>query len=365
MTDNTEERKKPSRTKVILQCLFLALLIVGTFWIAKTNRDKTDAQRNLQPSTKVTQNGYLENSGVVFGTFYHIKYQNDKDLSPEIEAVMAKVDSSLSMFNQESVVSRINSNRSSNTDKFFREVFALSKTVHANTHGCFDPTVAPLVNAWGFGFKNGALPNAEQVDSLKALIGLDKVRMQDNQIEKDDAGIIMDFSAIAKGYGVDKVAELLREKGVKNYMVEIGGEVIVKGVNSKGTPWHVGIAKPTETEGRDANPDEAASVEYQEVLELTDKAMATSGNYRNFYYAEDGRKLAHTIDPHSGYPIQHSILSSTVFAPSCAEADAYATAFMVMGLDKAKEVLKQQQQLEVYLIYTDAQGKYQVYKTIK
>lgn len=343
--------------KIIGQSLFLAFLVIASIWIIKSNKEQVTADRQLQPGTKIMDRGYLMNEGSIFGTFYHITYQSKTDLKLDIEKAMQEVDQSLSMFNPQSTVTRINGGESTDTDSLFEKVFLLAKNVHKATGGCFDPTVAPLVNAWGFGFKNGALPDSTQVDSLKALIGFDRVTLQSGKVVKEDSLMIMDFSAIAKGFGVDQVASLLRQKGVKNYMVEIGGEVIVKGLSPKGKAWRVGIAKPTE--------EEAGNGEFQDILELKDKAMATSGNYRNYYVTEDGRKLAHTIDPHSGYPIQHSILSSTVFAPDCATADAFATAFMVMGLDKAKEVLAKQPSLEVYFIYTNEKGEYQTFSTIR
>ncbi len=346
------------RTKIILQSLFLVFLVVGSIWIVKRHRTQLTEERCLQPGTQVMDRGFLMNEGSIFGTIYHITYQHTQDLKKEIEACMMEVDASLSMFNPESTIARINAGTANEADSLLTVVFNLSQQIYQATNGCFDPTVAPLVNAWGFGFKNGELPNEQQVDSLKALVGLDGISLVEGKIQKRDTLMIMDFSAIAKGFAVDQVAHLLHSKGIKNYMVEIGGEVIVKGKSSKGKAWRVGIAKPNEDESRDNG-------QYEEILELQDKAMATSGNYRNFYVTEDGRKLAHTIDPHSGYPVQHSILSSTVFAPDCATADAFATSFMVMGLEKAKQVLEKHPELEVFLIYTDKDGQYQTYNTLK
>ena len=199
------------------------------------------------------------------------------------------------------------------------------------TDGAFDVTVAPLVNAWGFGFKHEQMPTARQVDSLL------KIRDQ------------LDFSAIAKGYGSDVVARMLRHHGISNFMVEIGGEVVTQGVSEKRLPWRIGVTKPT---------DDSLSVsgELQTVLNVTDIAMATSGNYRNFYY-KGGRKYAHTIDPKTGYPVQHSLLSATVLAKDCAVADAYATAFMVMGVERAKTVLQRHPELMAYFIYSTPDGQ--------
>ena len=159
---------------------------------------------------------------------------------------------------------------------------------------------------------------------------------------------MLDCSSIAKGYGCDVVAKFLEHKGIENYMVEIGGEIVTKGINSKRLPWRIGVTKPTDDSLNVSN-------EYQTVLNVTNKAMATSGNYRNFYY-KDGKKYAHTIDPHTGYPVQHNILSATVLANDCATADAYATAFMVMGLDKATKLLEKHPELMAYFIYSDHKG---------
>lgn len=284
------------------------------------------------------QKEYRKNSNFVFGTIYNITYQSSEDLQQEIEAELMKVDGEFSMFNPESTVARINRGDSAvERSAMFQEVFQLAQTVNGETDGAFDITVAPLVNAWGFGFKHEQLPTPAQVDSLL------QIRSQ------------MDFSAIAKGYGCDMVARLLESKGIHNYMVEIGGEVVVSGQNSKGDKWHIGITKPT---------DDSLSVdgEMQTVLSITDRAMATSGNYRNFYY-QGGRKYAHTIDPRTGYPVQHSLLSATVFAADCATADAYATSFMVLGLEGAKTVLQRHPELMAYLIYTDEQGQLAVWSS--
>ena len=278
------------------------------------------------------QKEYRQNTNFVFGTIYNITYQSDRDLQQEIEAELMKVDGEISMFNPQSTVARINSGDSTvERSEMFNEIYQLAQTVSKETDGAFDITVAPLVNAWGFGFKHEQLPTPEQVDSLLQLR---------NQ---------MDFSAIAKGYGCDVVARLLESHGIHNYMVEIGGEVVVSGKNAKGDDWHIGITKRAE---------DSLNVEgeMQTVLSITDHAMATSGNYRNFYY-QGGRKYAHTIDPRTGYPVQHSLLSATVLAENCATADAYATSFMVLGVEGAKAVLARHPELMAYLIYTDEKGQ--------
>lgn len=312
--------------------LFAIIVLIGLFI-------------SLIPIGEGSTGTYQHNEGVVFGTLYHIKYQHDKDLQPEIEAELAKVDASLSMFNPQSTISKINRNETCEADEMLSEVLRLSYTIYKATDGAFDPTVAPLVNAWGFGFKNGQFPDSAQVDTLLTLVGLSHIHLDGNIITKDNPLSILDFSAIAKGYGVDRVAQILRNHDIKNFMVEIGGEIVTEGINEKGETWHIGINKPNDD-------STSTNTELQEVIELSGRAVATSGNYRN-YYIKDGKKIAHTINPKTGYPAQQDILSSTVIASTCAEADAFATAFMVLGTIGAKQVLKSQPQLETYFITND------------
>ena len=324
-----EKQKK----RLLWQVPFLTLLIIGTVLIIR--------QQHNMP--------YQRYSDFVFGTTFTVTYQCDSDMSQSIKAELLKVDYSLSPFNKESVITAINNNEDVKPDKMFMDVFQLAMDVSRETDGAFDITVAPLVNAWGFGFKSGEKPTARQVDSLRHIIGYQKISVDHGKIRKQDPRMMLDCSAIAKGYGTDVVANFLRSRGVKNFMVEIGGEIVTCGVNPERLPWKVGVIKPE---------DDSLSVshELQTILNVTDIAMATSGNYRNFYY-QGGKKYAHTIDPKTGYPVQHNILSATVLAKTCAQADAYATSFMVMGLDKAQKVLERHPEMMVYFIYDDGQGK--------
>lgn len=328
-----DQKKK----KLIWQVPFLLVLIIGTVIIVSQ-------QRNMP---------YQKNTGLIFGTEYHIIYQSDEDLQKEIEEQMNHVNSVFSTFDPKSEISRINKNEDFRVSDSFVYVYNLAEKVSKETHGAFDVTVAPLVNLWGFGFKQGQQPNKHAVDSIMPFIGFDKVRMENRRIVKANPHVMLDFAAIAKGYGCDVVANYLRSHGVSNFMVEIGGEVVTSGISEKRTPWKIGITKPNDDPTQSEN-------ELQTILNVTDKAMATSGNYRNFYY-KAGRKYAHTIDPKTGYPVQHNILSATVLANDCATADAYATSFMVMGMEGAQQVLKKHPELMVYLIYTDKQGKYAVW----
>ena len=329
----------------------LILLIVGTIYIIRT-RDAGKSSSSAAPwGAEDTQ----KSEGSVFGTFYHITYQSGSTLQTGIDNTLKQVDMSLSPFNKESVISAINNNTSMDTDSMFVEVFTLAQEVSAATDGAFDITVAPLVNLWGFGFKNMDNVSQEKVDSLLPFVGYQKVKLVDGKIKKERSETMLDCSAIAKGYGVDAVGKYLESQGVKNYMVEIGGEVRVRGTNPRGELWHVGINKPN---------DDPASInnEIEEVIQITQMSMATSGNYRNFY-EKDGKKYAHTIDPRTGCPVQHSILSSTVLATDCATADAYATAFMVIGLDEAQKVLTKHPELMAFFIYTDKEGNMQEWYT--
>ena len=311
------------------QLPFLVLLIVGTVLIIR--------QQQSMP--------YQKCSGLIFGTTYHVTYQYDDDLHAEVVAKLKEVDAALSMFNEQSTISKINNNEAVKPDKMFLDVFQLAQQISQDTQGAFDITVAPLVNIWGFGFKHGQEPTTHAIDSLRQFVGYQKVSYNGKTIQKQDPRIMLDCSAIAKGYGTDVVARLLDEKGITNYLVEIGGEVVTRGISEKRVPWKIGVTKPTDDSLHVGN-------DLQTVLNVTDKAMATSGNYRNFYY-KGGRKYAHTIDPKTGRPVQHNILSATVLCNQCAKADAYATAFMVMGLDKAREVLERNPDLMVYFIYDD------------
>ena len=323
------------------QVIFLLFLIIGTFFIArKSHRD------NYAP--------FQSNEGMIFGTVFHAKYQYKEDLLQEIMRELNAVDASLSMFNPNSCISKINKGETDEADSLLAGVFQLAQAISKVTDGAFDVTVAPLVNAWGFGFKNDVLPDSAIIDSLMSFVGWEKVRIQEMHIQKDDPRIIMDFSAIAKGYGADQVAKLMKQKGIENYMIEIGGEIVCGGKNQNNENWKIGINKPTD------DPT-STNQELDKILNLTDCAMATSGNYRNFY-VKDGKRIAHTIDPKSGYPVQHSVLSSTVLAPSCAMADGFATSFMVMGLEKAKQILDQHPELQAYLIYEE-NGEHKVYYT--
>ena len=326
-----------NKKKLIWQVPFLILLIVGTVVILKK-----------QPP-------FRTNEGLVFGTVYKITYQHADDLHIDIKKALAEVDNALSPYNPNSIITRINQNRDTTLNAHFTHVFTLAQRVSEETDGAFDITVAPMVNAWGFGFKHAIEISPEAIDSLKEVVGYQKIAIEGDKVKKTDERVMLDCSSIAKGYGVDIVARALDKKGVQHYMVDIGGEVVVKGKNPRMKTWRIGINKPVED-------SLSINQELQTILEVSGIGMATSGNYRKFYY-KDGKRYAHTIDPRLGQPVQHNILSATVVATDCTTADAYATAFMVMGLEKSMEFCNKHPELNAYFICDGEGDAYEIHYT--
>ena len=301
----------------------------------------------LLPNTPKKQ--YYHNQGNVFGTYYNIRYESTEDLHQAIQQRLQEFDHSLSMFNPQSVISKVNRNDSVVTDSLFKAMYHEAHAISQLSGGAFDITVAPLVNAWGFGTKIQEPRTKNQdinLDSIKAFVGYQHIRLNNHHLEKDDNRITLDASAIAKGYACDVVADLLRENGCQNLLVDIGGEVVLQGVNDKGNAWRVGITRPT----IDAT---GAAKELQEVIASSDLCMATSGNYLQYYFV-DGQRRSHTIDPRNGYPVQHSLLSATVTASTCMRADALATACMVLGEQAALDMINQTTDAACYLIIADS-----------
>ncbi|MDR1592411.1 MAG: FAD:protein FMN transferase [Prevotellaceae bacterium] len=290
---------------------------------------------------------YIKEQGMVFGTVYHITWQpaTGQALADSIRQLFADVDASLSMFNRESLLSRINRNEAVRTDCLFETVFLKAQEVAAATGGRFDITVAPLVNLWGFGFQHYETVSDSIIQRLLRTVGYRTVRLENHQLIKSHPETMLDMSAIAKGYACDAVAMLFERHQVANYLIEIGGEVVAKGVNAAGEVWHIGINRPV---------DDATSATniIERVVLLSSGGMATSGNYRNFYM-RDGKKYAHTIDPLTGYPVQHSLLSATIIADNGMTADAYATACMALGLEKSLALCRQTDNIEGFFIYDD------------
>ena len=296
-------------------------------------------------------------NGQTQGTYYAVTYY-DKDgrkLQTEIDSLLREFDQTASMWVENSIISKINRNDSDvEINQDFTELFNLSNKLYQKSDGAFDPTIGPLVNAWGFGFADRMKVDQYVVDSLLPLVGFTKVRLEGNLISKEDERIQFDFNAVAQGYSVDLLGAFLEENGISTYLVDIGGEVLAKGKKLKGESWRVGIEKPS---------DNAAYGEgLKAIVKLNDKALATSGSYRKFY-EKDGVRYSHTINPKTGYPVQHTLLSVSVLAGDCASADAYATVFMVLGLEKSKAFLTDSRNMEAYFIYSDELGNLKTYFT--
>ncbi|MDR2470136.1 MAG: FAD:protein FMN transferase [Tannerella sp.] len=296
---------------------------------------------------------YYEENGTVFHTYYRIKYRSAQLLTDKIDREFQAFNLSLNPFNAHSILAKVNRNEDVEADEWFTTVFNKATEVSEHSGGMFDATAAPLINLWGFGFerKDSILPSV--IDSMLTFVGYRKIRMKNRRVEKDDPRMMLNFSAIAKGFACDVIAALLEREGVTNYMVDIGGEVAVKGVNPAGNCWRVGINRPEDDAGGTDN-------RIHGIIRLCDRCgLATSGNYRNFY-VRDGKKYAHTIHPLTGYPSEENILSATVVAPDCMTADAYATACMAMGLDEASRMMDRLPDMEYYFIYAGADGSFQV-----
>ncbi|MCK6693519.1 MAG: FAD:protein FMN transferase [Thermoanaerobaculia bacterium] len=301
-----------------------------------------------------TPPAYIHLEGKAQGTTFHITYFDSlsRDFSLPVDSLFRLIDRSMSLWDSTSIISRFNRNEQGTiADEHFTAVFRRAQEVSEATDGVFDITVGPLVKAWGFSYKKGLPPpDSAQVDSLLQLCGFHKIRLENGILIKADPRMEVDMNAIAQGYTVDVMAHFLEQNGVRNYMVEIGGEVRTAGRNDKGEPWQIGIDKPSETE--------TAGRPLQTVAPLSGKSLATSGSYRKFV-VRDGKKFSHAIDPRTGYPITHQLLSVSVIANDCATADAFATAFLVMGMEKAMETAAKLD-LKIYGIYTDEKGETQV-----
>ena len=295
--------------------------------------------------------------GETQGTYYAITYFADDSINfqSSIDSLLHRFDSTASSYVPYSIISRFNNNDPLvRADEMFTVIFRKAMEVSEKTQGAFDITVGPLVNAWGFGFSNRLKMNQHKVDSLLPLVGYHKVTLDNGKLIKTDPRIKVDYDALAQGYSVDVVAAFLDSKGVKSYLIDIGGEVFAHSTKPGGEKWSVAIELPTKT-----SEDER---KIQAVVNLQDMAISTSGSYRK-YYEENGIRYSHTIDPVTGYPVKHSTLSTSVIAKDCITSDAYATAFMVMGVEKGKEFLKTHPNLDVYFIYTEPDGSMKTYYT--
>lgn len=287
---------------------------------------------------------YRNCSGVVWTTQYHITYESETALDDSILTVFNLVDNSLSMFNDYSLISRINKGEHIPADSMLICLYETSVKVNSETDGAFDPTVSPLMKAWGFVEKTGELPERAEIDSIMEFVGIGKTSLKDGYIVKTDSRTAFDFSAIAKGFACDEIGRMLRRNGVENYLVEVGGEIALRGRNDSGQRWCVSVDSPIES-------SDSVIHENACIIRLGKGGIATSGNYRNFNDIE-GRKVVHTMNPKTGFPETSSLLSATIIAKNCMLADAYATACMVMGLEKSKTFLQENEGIAGFLIYT-------------
>lgn len=322
---------------------YLILITISLLLISGCNRG------SRQPE-------FVNIRGEVFGTYYSMSYysQGAVNYKEEIEILLEEFNQSLSYYQPNSLKSRINRNETDQVDDYFREVFLRSQEISRATNGAFDVTVSPLVNAWGFGFQKKDKITPAKIDSLRQITGYQRVSLQGDRIIKQDSRIQFDFNAIAKGYGADVVGKFLESKGVEVYMVEIGGDLMARGIKPDGSKWRIGLEKPAH--------EIDSPQDWEFYVELLDMAIATSGNYRK-YYIENGQRYSHTIDPSTGYPVNHNLLSVSVFAPDAMTADAYATAFMVMGLEKAIEFVEKQDNMEAYFTFSEGPDTFGTYAT--
>ncbi|QNL21487.1 FAD:protein FMN transferase [Hyphobacterium sp. CCMP332] len=327
------KQRKPNWKKSAIYPIVLIVLVLIVYQYRESKKAET----------------YIQIEGNTMGTTYHIKYIDDKKINykSEIDNLLVDFNQSLSTYISDSEISQFNQSDSIIfRSEFFLPVLIKAKEVYEFSKGAFDPTVMPLVNAWGFGFKNSENIDSTDIDSLMQFVGFEHIIYNENSIKKDTSGVMLDFSAIAKGYGVDLIGEYFEERGIKNYMVEIGGEVRCRGKNNKNSIWLIGIDNPKYNEDGKS---------LKATVKLENLSLATSGNYRNFYVKE-GVKYAHTINPITGYPVDHTLLSASVFSENCMTADAYATAFMVMGTEATIE-LARELGLMIYLVYSDENGE--------
>ncbi|HQM70448.1 MAG TPA: FAD:protein FMN transferase [Bacteroidales bacterium] len=304
---------------------------------------------------------YSNFNGFAQGTTYSMIFENPgkfnvSDVQNEVEKILQDFNMSLSLYEDSSVLCRINRNETDVPDKLFTEVFNRSREINELSGGAFDITVGPLVKAWGFGPDAHRNFSEESRDSLMKLVGMDKVEIRNSRVVKTDPRISLDFNAIAQGFSVDVICRYFDEKGIKSYLVEIGGEVRVKG-DKDGAMWKIGIDRPSDN-------NVIPGSELQAIIKLKDRSLATSGNYRKFF-VENGVKYSHTIDPVTGYPVKNQLLSATILASDCATADGVATACMVMGKDKTIEFLGLHPEFEAFLVFSDDSGEFQTWTSEK
>lgn len=301
---------------------------------------------------------FLQVEGETMATTYHVSYFDlqNRNFKTSIDSLFVLVNKSINNYDSTSEVSRFNRSVDGVEAKlpYLLPVLKTAQKVFTESNGAFDMTVMPLVNAWGFGPTKQAKPDSTKIDSLKALVGFEKITLAENRISKSDPRTQLDFGGIGQGYGADVIADFLKAQGIENMLVELGGEGVAWGTNLKTKkPWEIGILDPNSTRDNQF---------FKAYASLSNRAFTTSGSYFN-YREVDGKKFSHTIDPETGYPVNRALLSATIFSSDCTTADAWGTALMVMGHEKAIELMKQHPELDVLLLYTNAEGKLESYVT--
>ncbi|WP_405608717.1 FAD:protein FMN transferase [Polaribacter sp. Asnod1-A03] len=296
-------------------------------------------------------------TGRVFGTTYSITYLDSKfNFQESLDSLFYLINKSTSTYISTSDISKINKGDTTIVvDEIFTEVFKKSKRIYKETEGYFDPTVGNLVNAYGFGPKKDKINlTEEQVKDQMQYVGLDKIYLKNGLIVKEDSKIYLDFNSIAKGFAIDVVARFFEDKNIESYLIEIGGEIRAKGLKMNNKPWLIKLVNPLKSEDNSGF----------EIINLSNKSMATSGNYRKFRVDDNGKKYVHTVNPKTGYATESNLLSASVIANvDCADVDAYATAFMAMGLEKTKDFLKNNNEIKVILLYSGKNGEIEEYRT--
>lgn len=306
------------------------------------------------------QSTFTSIEGKAQGTTYHIIYKskNGQNLKNDVDSILTKIDFSLSTYNPKSTISRINNNDSEiRCDSIFNELFDHARYMNVLSGGDFDITGGPLVRLWGFGSSRKSNITTERIDSILRLTGMDKIKLNNCQLIKNDPGIRLDVNAIAQGFSVDLLSRHFDKIGIKRYSIELGGEVKVKGKNTKGKRWKIGVDKPIDD-------NDAPGENLQNIFSIKNKSLSTSGNYRN-YIIENGIKYGHHIDPKTGYPAKNSLLSVTIIATDCFMADALATACLVKGLEKSIIFINSLENIEAYFIYSGDKGEFKEYFTNK
>ncbi|HJH60665.1 MAG TPA: FAD:protein FMN transferase [Bacteroidetes bacterium] len=292
-------------------------------------------------------------TGVTQGSYYSVIYYDERDFSDEIDSILKDVENSVSLWQENSIIRKVNENKDVIVDKIFIDNFNWAVKAAEFSDGLFDATIAPLVSAWGFHYKKEIALTDKMIDSILELVDYRKIRIEEGRVIKDNENMSLDFNAVAQGYTADIIGEYLYSQGINNYLVDIGGEITAKGVKPNGETWKIGIEKPA--------PDKNAERVIQMKIELKDKAVVTSGSYRK-YIEKDNVRYSHSIDPRTGQPVEHNLLSATIIADNAAWADCLASICMIAGMEKASELLKNED-VEALFIYLDDENQLQTFQT--